>query len=173
MRNAKSSQEYVGRIQGKSSKNKTEDTKKYSLPHPQPNQSIKSTKCEYPSSIYILTHTKKLLRKIFFCHWSNNSSQSKYLPFLSFQIVKKIQDGAVVQALICLLSTKESCQPMRVSLTDSIITHWILKIKNTSYHKSLALSQWRRIWSMDSGFSLHKTHLFRKELLHDTHLPII
>lgn len=117
--------------------------KKVLLPHPQPNQSMKSTKCEYPPSIYTLSQTKKLLRKIFFSRWSNNSSQSKYLLFLSFQIVQKIQ-GAALQALIRLLSAKEPCHLGRVSLTNSDITHRIPKMENTSCHKSLALFQW---WS--------------------------
>ena len=68
-------------------KQKKKGTKKYTLPHPKPNQSMKSTTCEYPPSIYTLTHTKKLLRKIFFSRLYDNSSQSKYLLFLSFQIV--------------------------------------------------------------------------------------
>ena len=46
-------------------KRKEETYKKYSLPHPDPNQSKKSTIFVYPLLIYT-THIKRLLRKIFF-----------------------------------------------------------------------------------------------------------
>ena len=70
-----------------------------------------------------------------------------------------MQGGAAFQALIHLLSTKEPCHPRRVSLTNSDKTHRTPKMESTSYHKILALPQWRRIWSMDSTSSLHKAHL--------------
>ena len=57
---AKGAQEYTGQI--KRAQNKKQEKgytkKKYSLPHPRPNQSMKSTNCRYPPPIYTLTHRK-------------------------------------------------------------------------------------------------------------------
>ena len=108
--------------------------------------------------MYPLTHKEKLLKKMFLILWSDNSPFSKHLWFLSFEIVQNIHKGATFQALTRLLPTKELGHPRRVSLIISKITHWIPKLENTNCHKTLVLSQCRRIWSMVSN-SLHKAYL--------------
>ena len=116
--------------------------KKYSLPHLSPNQSKKSTIFVYPLPIYTLIHIERLLRKIFFSLSLDTSPQSKSLLFLSFQIVQKMQEGAALQVLIHLLSTKALCHPRRVSLTDSDKTHQTPKIKFSPYHNEGGYDQW-------------------------------
>lgn len=50
--NVESAQEYTSHIQRALDKITREYTKKYSLPHPSSNPSMKSTKCVYPPPIY-------------------------------------------------------------------------------------------------------------------------
>ena len=124
-----------------------------------PNHSMKSIKFIYPPPIYTITHIEKLFRNKLFSLWSNNSSLSKNLLFLSFQSVQKMQVGATLQALMCLFSIKVTFHPRRVSLTVLEITHQTPKMENTNYHNNLTLTQWRRIWSMVSNSTLQKAHL--------------
>ena len=123
---------------------------------------MKSIKCVYPSPIYTLTHIEKLFRNKLFSIWSNNSSLSKNLLFLSFQSVQKMQVGAALQALLRHFSIKVPFHPRRVSLTMSEITHRTPKMENASCYSNLALSQWRRIWSMVSNSTWHKAHMLAK-----------
>ena len=124
---------------------------------------MKSTIFIYPPLIYTLTYIEKLLRKIFFILWTSNSSLSKNLLFLSFQIVQKIQRAAL-QDLIHL-STKESYHPRRVSLIDSNKTHRTPKMENTGCHKILALFEWRK--AIINGLQL----LFTQSTLISQHPP--
>ena len=57
---------------------------------------------------------------------------------------------------------KSPFHPRRVSLTMSEITHRTPKMENASCYSNLALSQWRRIWSMVSNSTWHKAHMLAK-----------
>ena len=130
---------------------KEEETKNYSLPQTNPNQSMKSTMDINFSPINSLVQDNKLHKNKYFSLWIENSTFSKDLLFLSFQIVQKRHKGAALQTFFHFLPTKVSCQPSIVSLTVDCITQKTLKGENKSSHNTLVLSQCKRMWSIDSS----------------------
>ena len=101
---------------------KEEKTKRYSLPQTNPKQSMKSTMDINLSPINSLVQVNKLHKNKYFSLWIENSTFSKDLLFLFFQIVQKRHKGAALQIFFRFLPTKEPCQPSRISLTVGCIT---------------------------------------------------
>lgn len=82
--------------------------------------------------------------------------------FISFHTNQKRHKGVVIQAFLHFLPTKEPCQPRRVSLTETGRNHNTPKRTNNNSHKTLALVQLIRIWSIDSSSTPQKKHLLAK-----------
>ena len=100
---------------------KTKSTRKHTLTNPQlePNQSTKVIKEWGSPTKQDLVQEKRLQAKEVFNLWIDKASLSKAILFLSFHIVQNKQRGAARQIFPRFLSTKESDQPRRVSLTVS------------------------------------------------------
>ena len=116
-----------------------------------PTNQKKLIKNKGSSFINNLVQDQKLQTKEFFILWIKSSSLSKTILFLSFQTVQKRHNGAIIQAFLRFLPTKEPCQPIKVSLIDNGRTHVTPKIANNNSHKTLAMVQWIRIWSINSS----------------------
>ena len=61
-----------------------------------------------------------------------------------------------------LLPIMEPCHPTRVSLTVVACSQWTLKRANSNCLRTLTLTQWRRMWFVDSSSYLQKKHLLTK-----------
>ena len=61
---------------------------------------------------------QKRQTKEFFRLWIENSSLSKAILFLAFQIVQNKHKGSALQTFLFFLPTNEPCQPKSVSLTN-------------------------------------------------------
>ena len=83
---------------------------------------MKSNKDSNLSHINNLDKENKLHKNKTFNLWSESSTFSNNLVFLSFQIIQKRHKGATLQTSFLFLPTKVSCQPKRVSLTKEWIT---------------------------------------------------
>ena len=106
-----------------------------------------------------LAQDKRLQMKEFFNLWSDRTSFSKTILFLSFHTIQNKQRGAARQTLLCFLSFKGACQPKRVSLTEKGVTQLTPNKENKRSHKTFALGQWIRMWFIISSSSQHKGHL--------------
>ena len=74
---------------------------------------------------------------------------------------KKTQRGCL-HTFLRFLPILNPRQPRRVSLTERGRTQLTLKIANNNSHKTLALVQWIRIWSIDSSSTQQRKHLLAK-----------
>jgi len=87
------------------------------------------------------------------------SMSLKHLKFISFHTHQKMHIGTIFQ-IATLLGLPEFHQHANKSITLLGITQNIPKRVKREFHKAEATSQWRRSWSTDSFFLLHKQHLF-------------
>ena len=110
-----------------------------------------------------LVQIKKLHKKENFNTWSESSTFSKTLLFLSFQTVQNGLRGATLHAFFLFFPTKWPCQPRSISLTEECTTQTTPSKENTNCHNKLALEQWRRMWSQDSSSPLQRKHLFTND----------
>ena len=132
---------------------KMRENAKTALPWLDPAQSTNSNKDS--SAIYILTQSNK---------FNTNDSLKTELVVLYFQMlfgfsflkVQKRYNGAALQTFFCFLLTKEPCQLNKVSSTDKGRTLTTPNNAKSKGPSSIALGQWRWIWSMDSTLLLHR-----------------
>ena len=114
-------------------------------------------------TIYNLHHTQRLQSKENLSPWTDDPLFSNALLFISFQIVQKRHKGVAHHAFFHFLPTKEPCHSKNGSLIEEGSTHDTPNRENKRCHKTLALSQWRRMRSMDSSYLRHMKHPFSKD----------
>ena len=71
-----------------------------------------------------------------------------------------MQNRAAFQTLFHFLPTKESWQLKKDSLIVEGNTQTTPNKENNNYHRTLNLTQFRRMWSIDSSLTLQRKHLF-------------
>ena len=69
---------------------------------------------------------------------------------------------AAFHTFLCFLPMLKLRHPRRVSLIERGRTQVTPKIANNNSHKTLALVQWIRIWSIDSSYSQQRKHLLAR-----------
>ena len=106
------------------------------------------------------THKNKFLRKELFNAWSNCSSLSIDLQFLSFHTVHKMHNETALQTFLLLLPIKDPCHPKRVFLTIPACSQRIPNRVKSNYGRSLTLVQWRKMWPMDSSLTLKRKKIY-------------
>ena len=110
-----------------------------------------------------LDQDHKLQTKEYFILWIERSSSSKATPFLSFQTIQKKHKGAALQTFTRFLPTNKPCHPRRTSFTNDGRTHSTPERLNNNSHKTLALVQCFRRWSIDSSAVQQRYHLFWRD----------
>ena len=137
--------------------------KNLTRPHLKPNQSKKLIKNKGQTSIYNFVQDHKLHTEEYFNLWTENSSLSNVILFLSFHIAHKRHKGASFQVFLLFLPTKDPHQPRKVSLTEQGRTQVTPKRANNNSHKTLILMQWIKVWLVNFSSARQKKHLLARD----------
>lgn len=103
-------------------------------------------------------HSNSNLIKNSFNLWSENSSSSKIYQLHSFHMHQNKKTGAIYQTTILFLSSPLNLHS-RSFLTETGNTYFKLKTTKRKVQSTLVLSQWTKIWLVDSSSSLQRLHL--------------